>query len=234
MMISIENGHYSHGSFDLAISLHVPKGTLAAVLGPSGSGKSTLLNVIAGFEGLSAGQVMLDGKDMTTVPPAERPVTAVFQDHNSFAHLDARQNVALGLSPSLSLTPEQASAVDRALELVGISHLAKRRPGEMSGGERQRIAVARVLVRKRPILLLDEAFAALGPGLRREMLGLVKDLHAREGLTTLMVTHQPEDAEAIAGSVIFVDDGAVHDLQDTRAFFSSGDAAIRDYLGAWR
>ena len=174
MMIRIDKGLYRHGAFTLAIDLRVPRGAFAAVLGPSGAGKSTLLNVIAGFEPLAEGSVMLDSRDMTMAGPADRPVTAVFQDHNSFAHLDAWSNVALGLSPTLSLDTKQRNDVDRALDLVGLSALAKRRPGDMSGGERQRIAIARVLVRKRPILLLDEAFAALGPGLRREMLRLIQ------------------------------------------------------------
>lgn len=233
MMIRIDKGLYRHGAFTLAIELRVPRGAFAAVLGPSGAGKSTLLNVIAGFEPLAEGSVMLDSRDMTKAGPAERPVTAVFQDHNSFAHLDAWSNVALGLSPALSLDSKQRSAVDRALDLVGLSALAKRRPGDMSGGERQRIAIARVLVRKRPILLLDEAFAALGPGLRREMLRLIKALHASEGLTTLMVTHQPEDARTTAGSVIFVDKGVVRAPEDTPKFFASKDAGVRAYLGEW-
>lgn len=233
MMIRIDKGLYRHGDYSLAINLHVPRGTIAAVLGPSGSGKSTLLNVIAGFETLVEGRVHLDGMDATLLPPSARPITAVFQDHNSFAHLTAWENVALGMSPALSLTSEQHNAVDRALDLVGLAPLARRLPGEMSGGERQRIAIARVLVRKRPILLLDEAFAALGPGLRRDMLLLVKGLHASERLTTLMVTHQPEDARNIADAVIFVDGGEAKDLQATDHFFASSDGGVRAYLGAW-
>ena len=233
MMIRIDKSLYRHGSFALAIDLRIPRGALAAALGPSGSGKSTLLNVIAGFEPLETGSVFLDGRDMTLSPPAERPVTAVFQDHNTFAHLDAWQNVALGLSPVLSLDSGQRAAVDRALDRVGLASMAKRLPGDMSGGERQRIAIARVLVRKRPILLLDEAFAALGPGLRREMLRLVKALHRSEGLTTLMVTHQPEDARHIADSVVFVDAGVARAPVDTAKFFASHDAQVKSYLGAW-
>lgn len=233
MMIRIDKGLYRHGDFTLAMDLEIQRSAMVAVLGPSGSGKSTLLNVIAGFEPLARGRLFLNNVEATGTPPAERPVTAVFQDHNSFAHLTAWQNVALGLSPSLSLTDAQGKAVDRALDLVGLAALAQRLPGEMSGGERQRIAIARVLVRKRPILLLDEAFAALGPGLRREMLRLVKALHAREGLTTLLVTHQPEDAQSIAERIVFVDKGVVHPPVETRKFFASTDRNIRSYLGEW-
>ena len=233
MMIRIDKGLYRHGDFTLSMDLEVQRSALVAVLGPSGSGKSTLLNVIAGFEPLARGRIILNSADATKTPPAERPVTAVFQDHNSFAHLDAWSNVALGLSPALNLTDAQKKAVDRALDLVGLASLSKRLPGEMSGGERQRIAIARVLVRKRPILLLDEAFAALGPALRREMLRLVKALHASEGLTTLLVTHQPEDAQSVAERVIFVDKGTVHAPIETKKFFASHDKDIRAYLGAW-
>lgn len=233
MMIQIDKSLYRHDGFELAIDLRVPRGSLAAVLGPSGSGKSTLLNVIAGFEPLAHGSVLLDGHDVTQVAAAERPVSMVFQEHNSFAHLDAWSNVALGLSANLSLDERQRAAVDRALDLVDLTNLARRRPGDMSGGERQRIAIARVLVRKRPILLLDEAFAALGPGLRREMLRLVKALHTSEGLTTLMVTHQPEDARSTADKVIFVDGGVARAPVDTARFSASADPAVKAYLGAW-
>jgi thiamine transport system ATP-binding protein len=233
-MISIDRGLYSRDGFDLAMDLHVQRGSFCAVLGPSGSGKSTLLNVIAGFEPLTKGRILFAGLDATAAPPAERPVTFVFQDHNSFAHLDAWNNVALGISPSLTLTDAQRLDVDTALKVTGISQLANRKPGDMSGGERQRIAIARVLVRKRPILLLDEAFAALGPGLRREMLALVKELHHVRGLTTLMVTHQPEDAKGLAESIVFVDAGVVRPIMPVDRFFESGDRRIRAYLGDWQ
>lgn len=233
-MIRIEHGHYNRDGFELAMDLHVPRGRLCAVLGPSGSGKSTLLNLIAGFERLALGRILFAGLDATSTPPAARPVSLVFQDNNSFAHLDAWNNVALGVSPSLTLSAAQRADVDDALRAVGLAHLAQRKPGEMSGGERQRIAIARVLVRKRPILLLDEAFAALGPGLRREMLALVKGLHHARGLTTLMVTHQPEDARGTADSVIFVDAGAVRAPVAVEQFFAAGDRRIRAYLGDWQ
>lgn len=233
-MIRIENGRYLRDGFDLAMDLHVTRGSFSAVLGPSGSGKSTLLNVIAGFEGLAQGRILFAGLDATLTPTAERPVTLVFQDHNCFAHLDAWENVALGISPSLALNDEQRASVDVALNAVGIAHLAQRLPGDMSGGERQRIAIARVLVRKRAILLLDEAFAALGPGLRREMLALVKNLHRERGLTTLMVTHQPEDAKGLADNIIFVDSGLVRAPVTVERFLASTDKRIRSYLGEWQ
>ena len=229
-MIGISNGVYEWKGFRLAMDFAVTKASITAVLGPSGAGKSTLLNIIAGFENLNAGRMTLDGADHTSTSPAQRPVSLVFQDNNTFAHMTARDNVGLGISPSLRLDAARWATVDNALSNVGIAHLALRKPGDMSGGERQRIALARVLVRQKPILLLDEAFAALGPSLRVEMLQLVKSLKAEQSLTLLMVTHQLEDAEAIADHVMFVSDGVVHAPQTIREFRNSKDAAIRNYL----
>jgi thiamine transport system ATP-binding protein len=229
-MIRISNGIYNWQGFHLAMDFAVAENTVTAVLGPSGAGKSTLLNIIAGFEKLASGRIMLQSVDHTKTQPAARPASFVFQDNNTFAHMSARNNVALGISPSLRLNTSQWTSVDEALTKVGIVDLASRKPGEMSGGERQRIALARVLVRQRPILLLDEAFAALGPSLRIEMLQLVKSLQSEKRLTVLMVTHQPEDAKAIADHVMFVSDGIVQQPVGVQHFFKSQDAAIQNYL----
>jgi thiamine transport system ATP-binding protein len=229
-MISIRSGQYHWQSFDLAMDFVIAENSITAVVGPSGAGKSTLLNIIAGFEHLTSGTLVLAGIDHTKTPPAQRPVSLVFQDNNTFAHLTARDNVAIGVSPKLRLTKAEAQAVDTALQKTGLQHLAAVRPGEMSGGERQRIALARVLVRKRPILLLDEAFAALGPALRNDMLQLVKLLQQELSLTVLMVTHQPEDAKAIADSIMFVDGSRVHAAQSVAGFFASRDKSVRAYL----
>ena len=234
-MIRIEQALYVYGDFRLAIDVAVPRGSFTAVLGPSGAGKSTLLAIIAGYEPLRRGKVEVDGADVTALPPAQRPLTMVFQDNNTFAHLDAWTNVALGVSPALRLDEAQRQMVDEALARVGLSALARRKPGDMSGGERQRIALARMLVRNRPVVLLDEPFAALGPGLRAEMLAEVKDLQRERGFTVVMVTHQPEDARAVADAVCFVAGGVARPPVATAAFFAArNDAAIADYLGGWR
>jgi thiamine transport system ATP-binding protein len=229
-MIKISGGAYDWQGFHLALDFAVPRGSITAILGPSGAGKSTLLNIIAGFESLTAGHIKLAGVDHTSTIAAQRPVSLVFQDNNAFAHMIARDNVALGISPSLGLNAAQWATVDAALAEVGIAQLAARKPGDMSGGERQRIALARVLVRQKPILLLDEAFAALGPALRRDMLALVKAMQKAQNLTVLMVTHQPEDAKAIADHVIFVSDGVVHAPQSLQQFRNSKNQSIKDYL----
>jgi thiamine transport system ATP-binding protein len=233
-VITIEDGFYEREGFTLAAGFTIARGSFVAVLGPSGSGKSTLLSLIAGFETLNRGRILLDGNDMSEIAPGDRSLSIMFQDHNSFAHLDAWTNVALGISPALKLDGRQRAAVDGALARVGLAELAKRLPGEMSGGERQRIALARILVRKRPVLLLDEPFAALGPGLRRDMLNLVKELQSEHGLTVLLVTHQPEEARRAADQVLFVADGLVRGPMATQDFFDAkDDPAILTYLGDW-
>ncbi len=234
-MILIENGVLQKKKFSLAIDLHIKSQTFAAVLGASGAGKSTLLAIIAGFEDLERGKLWLDGGDMQNFPPAKRPVSMIFQDHNVFAHLTVWDNVALGISPSLKLSEVQKAQVDEALARVSLSQYSKRKPGNISGGERQRVALARVLVRKREILLLDEPFAALDPGLRHDMLDLVLDLKREHSLTVLMVTHQPDEALRAADEIIFVADGRVREPIDAKSFFKMhDDGAIDTYLGKTR
>ncbi len=234
-MILIDKAQYKNKKFSLGIDLHVKPQSFSAVLGASGAGKSTLLSIIAGFEKLSAGKLCLDGTDMQDISPADRPVSMVFQDHNVFGHLSVWDNVALGISPSLKLNADQSEQVDAALARVGLSQYAKRKPGSISGGERQRVALARVLVRKRKILLLDEPFAALDPGLRHDMLDLVSSLKREHGLTVLMVTHQPEEAQRAADQIIFVAEGRVREPVSVLDFFTiKTDAAIETYLGKSR
>jgi len=214
--------------FDLAVEV----GECVALIGPSGAGKSTLLNLIAGFEEPLSGRVKLLGTDVTGWPPARRPVTMVFQDHNLFAHLTLFDNVALGIDPGLRLKTEDRSRVEAALAEVGIAELGHRKPEQVSGGERQRAALARSLVRNRPLLLLDEPFAALGPKLRREMLDLVNALRRARGLTVLLVSHQPEDARYGADRIAFIQAGEVRYVAPTVDFFAEPRPTdVAAYLG---
>ena len=213
--------------FDFAVE----RGTFLSIIGPSGAGKSTLLSLIGGFERPLSGQVLVDGADVTALPPAERPCTTLFQDHNLFAHLSVERNVALGIDPSLRLNKAQHAEVRQALADVGLAGLEHRLPGQLSGGERQRAAIARCLVRHRPILLLDEPFAAVGPGLRREMLDLVRALQARLGLTVLLVTHDPGDARHAGGRTAFVNAGQVVLVDETEQVLGSDMPEVRAYLG---
>ncbi len=231
-MIKLQNMKYNYGEFRLSADMTIDRGGFVAILGPSGAGKSTLLNLIAGFEKPTSGAIVLQGQDMTNIAPSMRPVNMMFQDNNTFAHLSVMANVALGLSPSLNLTAAQTKLVDTALWRVGLQQLANKKPGEISGGERQRIALARILVRNRPILLLDEPLSALDPALRTDMLSLILHIHAKEKLTTLFVTHNPQDAKQFADSVIFLTGGVARKPVPTANFFlNQFDPDITSYLG---
>ncbi len=231
-MLEILDGRYVHGSFALDISLAAKSGELIAVVGPSGAGKSTLLNIIAGFESMHQGRIIIDGQDVTSQPPSWRHVSMVFQDNNVFPHLTLWQNVALGLAPNLKLNSAQRQTVDAALARVGLSALTTRKPGDVSGGERQRVALARVMVRPTKVVLLDEPFAALDPGLRQNMLALVKEITHERRLVTLLVSHQPLEIRDSADAIIFVAAGEVRPAETPRAFFANtANPAIAAYLG---
>ncbi|WJH41413.1 thiamine ABC transporter ATP-binding protein [Aliirhizobium terrae] len=201
--------------FDCAIE----DGAITAIAGPSGAGKSTLLNLIAGFEQPRSGRILITGADHTESHPSERPVSLVFQDHNLFAHLDIFTNVALGVSPSLRLTPADRANVNDALARVGLGGFGTRMPGSLSGGERQRVAFARALVRKRPVLLLDEPFASLDPDLRIQMAELLVELHRETENTVVIVTHDRDEIRRVADRVLVVEHGEVARHQAKTEFF---------------
>ena len=234
-MIALQQVAFRYEEMAMSFDAVFPAGSFTAVIGPSGGGKSTLLNLIAGFETPLSGRVLIGDVDVTDLPPDRRPVSMIFQDHNVFAHLDVARNVALGISPSLKLTPEDHTRVATALADVGLSALAGRKPGEISGGERQRVAIARALVRERPVLLLDEPFAALGPALRRDMLDLVRSMQQARGMTVVMVTHQPEDARHAASHTAYLENGRILALRPTAELFAATDLpGLTTYLGDWR
>lgn len=230
-MLTLENLRITQGDFTLAANWSVPAGKRLAIIGPSGAGKSTLLMAIAGFVALKAGQVTWDGADMAGLAPGVRPLSILFQDQNLFPHLTVAQNLGLGLSPRLALTPAQHDQIAEVLARVGLSGLGARKPGALSGGQQGRVALARALLRARPILLLDEPFAALGPALKAEMLDLVVEVTAGSGATLLMVTHDPADAKRIADQTVLVVKGVAHAPQETTAFFENPPPALKDYLG---
>lgn len=231
-MVQLDNVAFSYGEAPMLFDLAVEPSEIMAVMGPSGSGKSTLLSLIAGFERPSSGRILIGDSDVTGLAPAHRPVSMVFQENNLFSHLTVEANVGLGRSPALRLTGDDRQQVVDAIARTGLAGKEKRLPSELSGGERQRVALSRALVRERPVLLLDEPFASLGPALRREMLELVRDLHAERGMTILMVSHDPDDAAAIAGRIAFIEEGRVAVVAKTDHMLSAdGPAAFRAYAG---
>ncbi|WP_134500056.1 ATP-binding cassette domain-containing protein [Microvirga pakistanensis] len=208
-MLVIEDCRLTWPDFTADYSMTVQTGALCAIIGPSGGGKTTLLHMIAGFEIPESGRLTFDGVDLLPLEPAKRPVAIVFQDHNLFPHLSAAQNVALGIRPSLRMSEDEIRLIDEMLEAVGLKGFGGRKPGEMSGGQRQRVALARALVSGRPMILLDEPFSSLDPGLRRDMVQLVGDLRRRRPVTILMTIHTPEDVASLADQMVFVADGRV-------------------------
>jgi thiamine transport system ATP-binding protein len=231
-MLLVDDCRLEYPDFSASYSLEVPSGELCAVVGPSGGGKTTLLHMIAGFETPASGVLRFDGRDLRPLPPAKRPIAMLFQDHNLFPHLTARQNIGLGVRPTLRLTDSERARVAAALEAVDLKDLADRRPGEMSGGQRQRVALARALVTEKPLLLLDEPFAALDPGLRRSMIRLVDRIRRGRGITALLTIHTPEDVLDVADRAAFVADGRVIALGPPAAVLSPSRAPqIAEFLG---
>ena len=230
-MLQLDHLTYAQPGFRLIADWSADPGSRIAVMGQSGVGKSTLLSMIAGFLRPTEGRVLWSGTDLSGVPPGERPVTILFQDQNLFPHLTVAQNLGLGLRPDLRLSPDERGLVDDALVKVGLEGLGSRRPGQLSGGQASRAALARALLRARPILLLDEPFAALGPALRQEMLSLLCDVAERTGALVLMVTHDPEDARALQGLTAFVAEGIVHPPVPTAELLSDPSPEVRAYLG---
>lgn len=186
---------YHWGDLELRYHLTIPKGKIVGIIGPSGSGKSTLLHLIAGLLPLSSGQLSFENTDFTQNPPKNRPVSLLFQQNNLFEHLSVWQNIALGLKPSLKLNDDEKQQITKLMEALDILPLKYRKPSALSGGQRQRVALCRIYLRARPLLLLDEPFSSLDPQLRAELFKLTLDIHKKNNLTTLLVSHQPKEIE---------------------------------------
>jgi len=229
-MLRVEGLSVTQGAFTLTATFEVAQGTRVAVIGPSGAGKSTLLGAVGGYVPAS-GRILVDDVDVSDAAPDQRGMAMLFQDGNLFPHLTLEQNVGLGLRPAMRLTGTERARAQDALGRVGLDAFADRKPGDVSGGQQSRAALARVLVQDRPLLLLDEPFAALGPALRGEMLDLTSTVARDVGATVLMITHAPEDAKRAADQVLFVDDGRVDAPRPVAEILSNPPEAFRAYLG---
>ncbi len=225
-MLTLDDIRLSRGDFTFSANFDVAERERIAIIGPSGGGKSTLLSLIAGFETPDQGRVLWQSRDLTQTAPGQRPIAMLFQDNNLFPHLDVETNVALGLGPKP--TAETRATAREALTKVGLDGMATRKPGALSGGQQSRAALARLLLTDRPMILMDEPFAALGPALRAEMLSLVTELLPKAMI--LMVTHDPDEAQSFSTQTVFVEDGEVREPRGTEALFAAPDEALARYL----
>jgi sulfate/thiosulfate transport system ATP-binding protein len=201
------------------VSVDVPTGSLTALLGPSGSGKSTLLRVIAGLEQADQGQVVLEGEDVTNVPPQSRGVGFVFQHYAAFKHMTVWENVAFGLKIRRRRRAEVSQRVGELLELVQLSRLGDRYPAQLSGGQRQRMGLARALAVDPKVLLLDEPFGALDARVRKELRAWLRRLHDETHTTTVIVTHDQEEAMEVADRVVVMNAGRIEQAAEPRELY---------------
>jgi sulfate/thiosulfate transport system ATP-binding protein len=194
------------------VSIEIPDGSLTALLGPSGSGKSTLLRIIAGLETPDAGVVEIGGSDQTRVPPQRREIGFVFQHYAAFKHMTVRDNVAFGMKIRKQPKDKIEARVSELLEIVGLAGYQKRYPNQLSGGQRQRMALARALAVEPRVLLLDEPFGALDAKVRADLREWLRRLHDEVHVTTILVTHDQEEAMSVADHIAVMDHGKIEQI----------------------
>ncbi len=221
MSITVRNVSKRFGDFVALddVSMHVETGSLTALLGPSGSGKSTLLRVIAGLEAPDSGSVRIGGEDVTRQAPQKRGVGFVFQHYAAFKHMTVRENVAFGLRVRRRPRAEIERRVGELLELVQLQGLAKRYPAQLSGGQRQRMGLARALAVDPQVLLLDEPFGALDARVRKELRVWLRRLHDETRTTTVIVTHDQEEAMEVADEIVLMHAGRIEQVGDPRELY---------------
>jgi sulfate transport system ATP-binding protein len=226
-MITVTSVSKSYGGFRALdnVSLTIPDGSLTALLGPSGSGKSTLLRVIAGLEDPDAGTVVISGQDVTSVRPQGRGIGFVFQHYAAFKHMTVRDNVAFGLTVrrrnQRRSQQEIDSRVDELLTIVGLAGFQTRYPAQLSGGQRQRMALARALAVDPKVLLLDEPFGALDAKVREELRAWLRRLHENVHVTTVLVTHDQEEAMDVAGHIAVLNAGRIEQFGTPRQVYDA-------------
>jgi sulfate transport system ATP-binding protein len=233
-MIAVTGVSKSFGAFHALhdVSLEVPEGSLTALLGPSGSGKSTLLRIVAGLEVPDSGTVAIDGADATAVPPQRRGIGFVFQHYAAFKHMSVRDNVAFGLTVRRRPKDEIRAKVDELLAIVGLEGYADRRPAQLSGGQRQRMALARALAVEPRVLLLDEPFGALDAKVRADLRAWLRRLHEEIAVTTVLVTHDQEEAMDVADRIAVMNEGRIEQVGPPREVYERpANAFVMGFLG---
>ena len=233
-MIAVTDVTKRFGDFQAldGVSIDVDDGSLTALLGPSGSGKSTLLRVIAGLEAPDEGTVQIAGRDATTVPPQKRGIGFVFQHDAAFKHMTVRDNVAFGLRVRKRPKAEITAKVDELLKIVGLDGYHKRYPAPLSGGQRQRMALARALAVEPEVLLLDEPFGALDANVRAELREWLRRLHDEVHVTTVLVTHDQEEAMEVADRIVVLNHGKIEQTGPPRDLYERpANAFVMGFLG---
>ena len=238
MSITIQNLNKHFGAFHALknINLNVPTGKLVSLLGPSGCGKTTLLRIIAGLENADGGNILFDGQDVTAKHVRERKVGFVFQHYALFRHMNVFDNVAFGLTvlpKSERPSKEQIrTKVEELLKLVQLSHLAKSYPHQLSGGQRQRIALARALAVEPKLLLLDEPFGALDAKVRKELRTWLRDIHHELGITSILVTHDQEEALEVSDQIVVMNHGKIEQVGNAATLYRQpNNAFVTEFLG---
>ena len=232
----IEINHISKSFGDKCIlndiSLFVKRGEFLTLLGPSGCGKTTLLRILAGFGSADSGTVLINGEDITNVPPHERPVNTVFQRYALFPHLDVYENIAFGLK--LQKVPEEEidRRVRKALRMVSMTDYEDRDVESLSGGQQQRVAIARAIVNQPKVLLLDEPLSALDLKMRKDMQIELKEMHKQLGITFVYVTHDQEEALTLSDTIVVMDDGNIRQIgSPTDIYNEPQNAFVADFIG---
>ncbi|WP_366556503.1 ABC transporter ATP-binding protein [Aquibaculum sediminis] len=232
--ISLAEISKAYGSFyavDKA-SLHVKQGELVTILGPSGSGKTTLLNLVAGLTQPSAGRIHIGGRDVTQLPTGQRNVGLVFQSYALFPHMTVFNNIAFPLRVRRYASKDIEAAVSAALQTVRLDHLAERKPSQLSGGQQQRVALARAFVFEPEILLLDEPLGALDRKLREEVQVELRALQRKLGITTVLVTHDQEEALSLSDRIMVLNEGRVQQLgTPEEVYMRPTNRFVADFLG---
>jgi sulfate transport system ATP-binding protein len=233
-VISVSGVSKDYGDFAALsdVSIDIEPGSLTALLGPSGSGKSTLLRVIAGLEVPDAGTVIIEDRDVTDVPPQRRDIGFVFQHYAAFKHMTVRDNVAFGLKVRKRPKAEITAKVDELLGIVGLAGYQERYPSQLSGGQRQRMALARALAVEPKVLLLDEPFGALDANVRAELRAWLRRLHEEVHVTTVLVTHDQEEAMELADRIVVLNAGQIEQTGAPRELYDApANEFVMSFLG---
>jgi putrescine transport system ATP-binding protein len=212
------------------VSLDIYEREFFALLGPSGCGKTTLMRMLAGFENPTEGRILLDGDDISSIPPHKRPVNMMFQSYALFPHMSVADNIAFGLKQDGLPKGEIAARVDEMLSLVKLEPFAKRKPDQLSGGQRQRVALARSVAKRPKVLLLDEPLGALDKKLREETQFELMDLQEKLGMTFLIVTHDQEEAMTVADRIAVMNDGTFEQIAPPSVIYEEPTVALRRWF----